>query len=96
MAFLKQEYNKKIAPQLMAKYKYDSVMEVPKLEKIVINMGVGNAVQDAKNLELAVNEIERITGQKPVITKAKKSIASFKLREGQGIGAKVTLRGNTM
>lgn len=96
MAFLKEEYNKKIAPELMTKFNYKSNMEIPKLEKIVINMGVGDAVHDSKNLELALNELELITGQKPIVTTAKKSIATFKLRAGQGIGAKVTLRGDNM
>ncbi|MBQ6921132.1 MAG: 50S ribosomal protein L5 [Bacilli bacterium] len=81
---------------LMEQYKYSSVMEIPGLNKIVVNIGVGDATQDAKRLEEAVAELAQITGQKPVITKAKKSIASFKLREGQAIGCKVTLRGIRM
>jgi large subunit ribosomal protein L5 len=80
----------------MEKYHYDSVMEIPSINKIVINIGVGDATGDAKRLETSVNELTLITGQKPVVTKAKKSIASFKLREGQEIGCKVTLRGKRM
>ena len=80
----------------MEKFNYDSVMEVPKVEKIVINMGVGDAVSNAKNLDKAVEELALISGQKPIITKAKKSIAGFRLREGMPIGAKVTLRGERM
>ena len=80
----------------MEKFKYSSVMECPKIEKIVINLGVGDAVQEPKNLEEAVNELTALAGQKPVITKAKKSIANFKLREGMEIGCKVTLRGEKM
>lgn len=96
MAFLKEHYIKNVAPELFKNFKYTSVMQIPKVEKIVINAGIGNAVQDSKNLEAAVNELILITGQKPVVTKAKKSIATFKLRAGQGIGAKVTLRGEKM
>lgn len=96
MAFLKEQYNQKIAKELQKEFAYSSVMQIPKIEKIVINAGIGNAVADSKHLEAAVKELELITGQKPVITKAKKSIATFKLREGQGIGAKVTLRGDRM
>jgi large subunit ribosomal protein L5 len=80
----------------MKKFNYSSIMEVPKLEKIVINMGVGEGSHDAKFIEAAVKDLETITGQKPVVTKARKSIAGFKLREGQVIGAKVTLRGENM
>lgn len=80
----------------MQKYNYTSVMQVPKLEKIVINIGVGDATTNSKLLDAAVNELELITGAKPVVTKAKKSIAGFKLREGQAIGCKVTLRGEKM
>lgn len=93
---LKEKYQKEIVPSLMEKFNYSSVMAVPKLEKIVINMGVGDAVQNAKVLDKAVEELTLISGQKPVITKAKKSIAGFKLREGMPIGAKVTLRGERM
>lgn len=93
---LKEKFNKEISPALMSKFNYKSVMEVPKLEKIVINMGVGDAVANAKALDNAVEELALISGQKPVITKAKKSIAGFRLREGMPIGAKVTLRGERM
>ena len=93
---LSEKYKKEIIPKLMEKYNYSSVMEVPKLEKIVINIGCGDATENSKYLEAAVNELELITGSKPVVTKAKKSIAGFKLREGQAIGCKVTLRGEKM
>ncbi|MDO7348341.1 50S ribosomal protein L5 [Bacillus stercoris] len=93
---LKEKYNKEIAPALMTKFNYDSVMQVPKIEKIVINMGVGDAVQNAKAIDSAVEELMFIAGQKPVVTRAKKSIAGFRLREGMPIGAKVTLRGERM
>lgn len=93
---LKEKYVKEIVPSLKSKYNYSSVMQVPKLEKIVLNIGVGDATQNSKLLEVAVAELEAITGAKPVITKAKKSIAGFKLREGQAIGCKVTLRGEKM
>src|SRR5699024_5638509 len=82
--------------ELVNKFNYTSVMQTPKIEKIVVNMGVGDAVQNAKVLDTAVEELEAITGQKPIITKAKKSIATFRLREGMPIGAKVTLRGERM
>ena len=93
---LKEKQSKEITPALMSKFNYKSVMQAPKLEKIVINMGVGDAVQNAKALDKAVEELTLITGQKPVITRAKKSIAGFRLREGMPIGAKVTLRGERM
>ncbi|MDQ0232975.1 50S ribosomal protein L5 [Metabacillus malikii] len=93
---LKEKYQKEITPALMNKFSYKSVMQAPKLEKIVINMGVGDAVSNSKALDVAVEELAQITGQKPVITKAKKSIAGFRLREGMPIGAKVTLRGERM
>ena len=93
---LKDKYGNEIVPSLMQKYNYTSVMQVPKLEKIVINIGVGDATTNSKLLDAAVNELELITGAKPVVTKAKKSIAGFKLREGQAIGCKVTLRGEKM
>ena len=93
---LKEHYLNEVKGNLMEKYKYSSVMECPKLEKIVINLGVGDAVAEPKNLEEAVNELTALAGQKPVITKAKKSIANFKLREGMEIGCKVTLRGEKM
>ena len=93
---LREQYEKEIVPNMTKKYNYKSVMEVPKLEKIVINIGVGEATKDSKLLDAAVNELQLITGAKPVITKAKKSIAGFKIREGQAIGCKVTLRGEKM
>ncbi|MDQ0177346.1 50S ribosomal protein L5 [Bacillus chungangensis] len=93
---LKERFNKEITPALVKKFNYKSVMEVPKVEKIVINMGVGDAVQNAKVLDNAVEELTLITGQKPVVTRAKNSIAGFRLREGMPIGAKVTLRGERM
>lgn len=93
---LKEKYQNEIVPSLIEKFNYSSVMAVPKIEKIVINMGVGDAVSNAKALDKAVEELTAITGQKPLITKAKKSIAGFKLREGMPIGAKVTLRGERM
>ena len=93
---LKEKYNNEIVPSLREKYNYASIMEVPKLEKIVVNMGVGDATSNAKLLEAAMNDLEIITGQKPVATKAKKAIAGFKVREGQAIGCKVTLRGENM
>lgn len=96
MSRLKEKYTKEITPSLMEKFEYTSVMQVPKVEKIVINMGVGDAVANAKNLEKAVEELTLISGQKPIITHAKKSIAAFRLREGMAIGAKVTLRGERM
>ncbi|MFL0583428.1 50S ribosomal protein L5 [Solibacillus silvestris] len=96
MSRLKEKYSNEVSPALMSKFEYKSVMQVPKVEKIVINMGVGDAVQNSKALDVAVEELTTITGQKPVVTKAKKSIAGFRLREGQAIGAKVTLRGERM
>ena len=93
---LKEKYLNEIIPSLTSKYNYKTIMEVPKLEKIVINIGVGDATSNSKLLEAAVKELELISGQKPVITKAKKSIAGFKLREGQSIGCKETLRGENM
>ncbi len=93
---LKEKYLNEVVPSLMNKYKYKSIMEVPKLDKIVINMGVGDATSNAKLLEAAMADLTKIAGQKPVVTKAKKSIASFKVREGQSIGCKVTLRGENM
>ena len=91
-----ENYNKNVKPSMMKTFQYTSVMQVPRLEKIVINMGVGDAMQNSKALDAAVSELAQITGQKPVITKAKKSIANFKLREGVAIGCKVTLRGERM
>ena len=93
---LKERYMNEIVPSLIKKHNYTTIMEVPKLEKIVINMGVGDATSNSKLLDAAVKDLEVISGQKPVITKAKKSIAGFKVREGQSIGCKVTLRGNNM
>ena len=93
---LKNKYLEEVAPALMKEYNYKSSMETPKIEKVVINIGVGDATKNAKLLEESVAELTAITGQKPVVTKAKKSIASFKLREGNPIGCKVTLRGNRM
>lgn len=93
---LKEKYTKDVTPALMSKFEYSSIMQVPKLEKIVINMGVGDAVSNSKALDTAVEELAIITGQKPLITRAKKSIAGFRLREGMPIGAKVTLRGERM
>ncbi|RKQ32334.1 50S ribosomal protein L5 [Oceanobacillus halophilus] len=93
---LKEQYKDEIVPSLMNKFNYESVMQVPKVEKIVINMGVGDAVQNSKALDSAVEELSLISGQKPLITRAKKSIAGFRLREGMPIGAKVTLRGERM
>ena len=96
MSRLKEKYTKEITPSLMEKFEYTSVMQVPKVEKIVINMGVGDAVANAKNLDKAVEELTLISGQKPIINLAKKSIAAFRLREGMAIGTKVTLRGERM
>ncbi len=93
---LKEKYKKEISKTLKDKFKYKNDLEIPKLEKVVINMGVGEAVKDSKKIESAVNELAAITGQKPVITKSKKANASFKLREGMPIGVKVTLRKNKM
>ena len=93
---LKEKYLNEVVPSLKEKYNYKSIMEVPKLEKIVINMGVGDATQNSKLLEAAVADLAKISGQKPVITKAKKSIAGFKVREGQSVGCKVTRRGDKM
>lgn len=93
---LKERYVKEITPAMMEKFNYTSVMQTPKVEKIVLNMGVGDAVANAKNLDNAVAELKLISGQQPIITKAKKSIAGFRLREGMAIGTKVTLRGECM
>ena len=96
MARLKETYNNEISAAMQKKFGYKNVMEIPKLDKIVINMGVGEAKENAKALESAVKDLEIIAGQKPVITKAKKSVANFKIREGLAIGCKVTLRGEKM
>lgn len=93
---LKAKYENEVRPSLIEKFNYCSVMAAPKIEKIVLNMGVGDATQNSKNLDEAVEELGLIAGQKPMITKAKKSIAGFRLREGMKIGAKVTLRGERM
>ena len=93
---LKERYTKEIVPSLMEKFEYTSIMQAPKIDKIVINMGVGDAVSNTKNLDKADEELTLISGQKPVITLAKKSIAAFRLREGMPIGTKVTLRGERM
>ncbi|MCD5405297.1 MAG: 50S ribosomal protein L5 [Desulfotomaculum sp.] len=96
MLRLKEKYEKEVVKSMMEKFNYKNVMEVPKLEKVVINMGLGEAAQNPKVIDFAVNDLMTITGQRPVITKAKKSIAGFKLRKGMSIGAKVTLRGKRM
>ena len=96
MSRLKEKYTNEIVPAMTKKFGYKNVMQVPKLDKIVINMGVGEAKDNAKVLEAAVKDLEIISGQKAVVTKAKKSVANFKLREGQSIGCKVTLRGERM
>ncbi|MFY9174084.1 MAG: 50S ribosomal protein L5 [Peptococcia bacterium] len=96
MGLLKEKYVNDVTPALMQKFNYKNVMQVPKLEKVVINIGLGEAAQNPKVLDGAVADLIAITGQKPVITKAKKSIAAFKLREGNSIGVKVTLRGEKM
>jgi large subunit ribosomal protein L5 len=93
---LQEKYRKEITPSLMEKFNYSSIMETPKISKVVINIGAGDAVQNPKVLDNAVSELTQITGQKPVITRAKKSIATYKLREGMPIGCKVTLRGQRM
>ena len=93
---LKVKYNAEIAPALMQKFGYKSVMQIPRIEKVVVNVGCGEARDNAKVLESVVNDLGTITGQKPIITKAKKSVANFKLREGMPIGAKVTLRQDKM
>lgn len=93
---LQEKYMKEVAPALMEKFGYKNVMEIPKLNKIVINMGIGDARENPKGLEKGVEELEIISGQKPVITKARKSVANFKLREGMPIGTKVTLRADKM
>lgn len=93
---LREKYNNEIIPSLKEEFHYENAMQIPKLEKIVINMGVGDAAQNSKMLEAAVADLAIITGQKPVVTKAKKAIAGFKIRAGQGIGCKVTLRGENM
>ena len=94
--YLKEHFQKEAIPALMKEFTISNVMQVPKLQKIVVNVGVGEALDNAKALDAAVDDISTITGQRPIITKAKKSIATFKLREGRSIGVKVTLRGEKM
>jgi large subunit ribosomal protein L5 len=96
MSVIKDKYENVVKPELIKAFSYTSVMEVPKIDKIVVNMGIGDAVFNPKVLDDAVEELQLLTGQKPIITKAKKSISNFKLREGMPIGAKVTLRGERM
>lgn len=96
MARLKEKYRNEVVPAMMEEFSYENIMQVPKLDKVVINMGVGAAVQDPKQLDSAVKDMSIIAGQKPIITRAKKSIANFKIRAGMRIGAKVTLRGERM
>ncbi len=96
MSNFKELYNKTVVPALMKEYNYSTVMAVPRLEKIVINIGAGDGSKDEKYITAAVKDLEAISGQKPVVTKARKSIAGFKIREGQPVGVKVTLRGENM
>jgi len=96
MARLKEKYTAEVAPALMKKFEYKSVMQIPKIDKVVVNVGCGEARDNAKVLEAVVKDITAITGQKAIITKAKKSVANFKVREGMPVGAKVTLRGDKM
>ena len=96
MSNFKEKYTKEIVPALMKEFGYTSVMQVPKLEKIIVNIGAGEGSKDEKFITAAVNDLTKITGQKPVVTKARKSIAGFKIREGQPVGVKVTLRGENM
>ncbi len=96
MARLKEKYKNEVMKSLIDKFNYNNIMEVPKIEKIVLNMGLGDAKDNRKALEQAVKELETIAGQKPIVTRAKKSVANFKVREGMPVGAKVTLRGERM
>ncbi len=96
MPRLKEKYKSEVAPQLKDKFEYSSVMQIPKIEKIVLNMGLGDAKDNSRAVEKAAEEMAIIAGQKPVVTKARKSVANFKLREGMKVGAKVTLRGDNM
>jgi large subunit ribosomal protein L5 len=96
MSRLKDKYNNEVKPAMTAKFKYKSPMQIPKLEKVVINMGVGEAKENPKAMDAAVNDLMIITGQRPVVTKAKKSISNFKLRQGMSVGCKVTLRSGKM
>lgn len=94
--FLLERYRNEVAPALLKELKFKNIMQVPRIEKVVVNIGVGEALDNAKALDAAVNDLMKITGQKPIVTKARKSIANFKLREGRAIGVKVTLRGERM
>ncbi len=96
MPRLKDKYTSDVVPAMIQKFGYKNIMQVPKLEKVVVNMGLGEAIQNSKIIDAAINDIMTITGQRPVVTKAKKSIAAFKLRAGMSVGAKVTLRGDRM
>ena len=96
MARLKEFYNKEVAPALMNKFSYKSVMQIPKLDKIVVNVGAGEAKENSKVIDAIVTDLSAITGQKPLVTRARKSVANFKIREGMPIGVKVTLRGERM
>ena len=96
MEKLREQYEKEVVPALMKKFQYKSIMQVPKLDKVVINIGLGDKKENPKSLENAMNDLTQITGQRPMITKAKKSIAAFKLREGANVGCKVTLRSDKM
>lgn len=96
MSRLKEKYREDVVKAMMQKFGYKNIMQVPKLEKVVVNVGVGEAIQNSKTLDAAVSDVATVTGQRPVITKAKKSIAAFKLRQGMKIGCKVTLRGDRM
>lgn len=93
---LKEKYTREVAPALMQEFKFTSVMQVPRIEKVVLNIGVGEAIQNQKSLEAAVGDLTMIAGQKPVVTRAKKSVAAFKVRQGMPIGAMVTMRGGAM
>jgi len=96
MPRLKEQYRNQVVPAMMEEFSYENLMQVPRLEKIVVNIGLGEALQNAKVLDAATEDLRAITGQQPIVTRARKSIAAFKLREGRQIGAKVTLRGNRM
>ena len=96
MARLKEKYNAEVAPALMKQFGYKSVMQIPKIDKVVVNVGCGEARENAKILENVVGDLSKITGQKPIITRARKSVANFKVREGETVGVKVTLRGDKM
>ena len=96
MPRLKDKYMNEIVPALMAKFKYKNIMQVPRLEKVVLNMGVGDVKENPKAIDAAVNDLSLIAGQKPVVTKAKESVAAFKIRQGMNIGCKVTIRGDRM